>query len=56
MLEKYKEYLSKRDDYINDSGKIDWKNVEKLLELAREFEALMIQEKLSRTKPKEGDV
>lgn len=50
LLEKYKEYLGKRDDFINDSGKIDWKNVENLLSIAKEFEAVMIQEKLSKGK------
>lgn len=48
LLEKYKEYLIKREDYINDAGKIDWKNVTSLLEIAKEFEMVMIQEKLQR--------
>jgi 5'-3' exoribonuclease 1 len=50
LLEKYKEYLCKREDYINNAGKIDWKNVERLLEIAKEFETTMIQEKLLKSK------
>jgi 5'-3' exoribonuclease 1 len=48
LLEKYKEYLIKCEDYINNSGKVDWKNVTRLLEIAKEFETIMIQEKLLR--------
>jgi len=55
LLEKYKEYLCKREDYINNLGRVDWKNVTHLLEIAKEFETLMIQEKLQRSKPAAGE-
>lgn len=28
LLMRYKEYLTKRDDYLNDKGKINWGNTE----------------------------
>lgn len=44
LFNQYKKYLMEHEQFINDSGTIDWKNVSKLLKLARRFEANMIAE------------
>lgn len=42
LFNYYKTYLNKQESFINNNGTIDWKNVSKLLELAKTFEANMI--------------
>ncbi len=42
LFNQYKKYLLEHEEYINNDGNIDWKNVSKLLKLARKFEANMI--------------
>lgn len=44
LFGQYKRYLIEHGEYINNNGVIDWKNISKLLKLAKSFEANMISE------------
>lgn len=42
LFKSYKEYMTRTKTFINNSGVIDWKSIESLLEIAKKFEAQML--------------
>lgn len=46
LFRSYKEYLTKAKKFINNNGVIDWSGIEQLLEIAKKFEADMLEEKI----------
>jgi 5'-3' exonuclease len=45
LLHSYKDYLKLHKKFINNKGVIDWSGIGNLLEIAKKFEANMIEEK-----------
>ena len=54
LFNQYKKYLLEHQQFINIDGDIDWKNVSRLLKLARRFEANMISEMKNQKKSKQN--
>lgn len=50
LFRSYKQYLNNTKKFINDNGVIDWNGIEKLLEIAKKFEAEMLDEKIKNKK------
>lgn len=50
LYRSYREYLSKTKKFINNDGVIDWGGIESLLEIAKKFEADMLEEKIKNKK------
>ena len=42
LFKSYKAYLLKSKTFINNQGIIDWDSIQKILEIAKEFEANML--------------
>lgn len=56
LFNSYKQYLKKHQQFINNEGAIDWKNVFDLLEVAKKFEANRISEMKIQRRQKKHEV